>query len=261
MENHIKKYKATSDILFKRIFGFEGNEDITRNLVSSILGRKIEKLSFKNPIQYRKKYNDKEEIFDVKMILDNDTIGEIDMQMVNYHDEDKRFLDYWARMFLTEIERGKNYKKMKKTVVILITDYEIDSLKLIENYQTRWKIMEETLKIPLTNVFELVILELPKAEKALKEGKLDENKNLKEWVKFFTNPFEKGESRLKNIDVDEELKKAYEILEELNANAEEREKIERRIRDLRSLEYAKEYEYNQGLSQGLKKGKIGRAHV
>ena len=91
MENHIKKYKATSDILFKRIFGFEGNEDITRNLVSSILGRKIEKLSFKNPIQYRKKYNDKEEIFDVKMILDNDTIGEIDMQMVNYHDEDKRF--------------------------------------------------------------------------------------------------------------------------------------------------------------------------
>ena len=69
------------------------------------------------------------------------------MQMVNYHNEDKRFLEYWAKMFLTEIEKGKDYKEMKKTIVILITTYEVDKLKLVENYQTRWKIMEESLKI------------------------------------------------------------------------------------------------------------------
>ena len=137
-----ERLMPTSDILFKRIFGVEGNEDITKDLVSSILEKKIEKLEFKNPIGYRMNYNDKEEIFDVKMILDDDTIGEIDMQVVNYHDEDKRFLEYWAKMFLTTIEKGKKYKDMKKTVVILISAYELDNLKGIEEYLTKWKIME-----------------------------------------------------------------------------------------------------------------------
>lgn len=77
---------------------------------------------------------------------------------------------------------------------------------------------------------------------------------MKEWVEFFINPFEKGESDMQ--DIDEELKKAYEILEELNSNEEEREKIERRIMDLRSLAYAKEYEYKQGLEKGAKNKQI-----
>ena len=96
------------------------------------------------------------------------------------------------------------------------------------------------------------ILELPKAKRALQEGKLDDKGNLKEWIKFFINPYEKEDLRM--IDVDKELKKAYEILEHVNSNPEEREKVERRIRELRSLEYAKEYEYNQGLESGIKKG-------
>ena len=57
-------------------------------------------------------------------------------------------------------------------------------------------------------------------------------------------------------DIDEELKKAYEILNDLNSNAEERERIERRIMDLRSLRHAKEYEYNQGLKKGAKEKQI-----
>ena len=146
----------------------------------------------------------------------------------------------------------KILQRLKKTVVILISAYELDNLKGIEEYLTKCKIMEEKLKILLTGVFELDILELPKAKRALQEGKLDDKGNLKEWIKFFINPYEKEDLRM--IDVDKELKKAYEILEHVNSNPEEREKVERRIRELRSLEYAKEYEYNQGLESGIKKG-------
>ena len=143
---------------------------------------------------------------------------------------------------------------MKRTIVILIATFDIDNLKEIEEYKTRWKIKEEKLNIELTNVFELDIIELSKAEKLIKAGKLIENKDQKDWLEFLINPYLKEVPKME--DMNEEIKKAYKIWQNINLSEEEREAAERRYKDLLSLEYAKKYEFEQGKAEGKVEGKI-----
>lgn len=57
-------------------------------------------------------------------------------------------------------------------------------------------------------------------------------------------------------ELNEEVKKAYELWQSLNENEEERDAAERRYLDLASLEYAKKYEYNLGKEEGKEEGKV-----
>ena len=233
--------RPTNDILFKKIFGADGNEQITKDLVSSILGKNIKKLEFKNPDLLRENLDDKNEVLDVRALLDNDTLCDIEVQVINYHDIDKRVLDYWAKMYRTSIHKGdKDYLGMKKTIIILISAFEVDNLKEVEDYHTVYKIIEEKHQKVLTDVFEVDIIELPKAKEEIEKGTFKEVGNLKKWIRFFIDPFEEGKSKMEEMP--EEIKKAYEELQKLNANEAEREIAERRYMDLLSLEYAKKYE-------------------
>ena len=82
-----------NDHIFKRLFGYEGNENITKNLVSNIIGEEIKTLEFKNPYLLRETRNDKEEILDIKALLNNNIQCDIEIQVGNYHDIEKRILN------------------------------------------------------------------------------------------------------------------------------------------------------------------------
>ena len=67
---------------------------------------------------------------------------------------------------------------IKKTICVLIADFELDGLKEIRKYATKWNIREEDYKsVILTEVFEIVKTELPKYIKYAKKEKR-ENLNL-----------------------------------------------------------------------------------
>ena len=48
-KNNRKKLPLTSDIVFKRVFSREGNEEILKALLEAILNIKIAKVEVKNP--------------------------------------------------------------------------------------------------------------------------------------------------------------------------------------------------------------------
>ena len=84
------------------------------------------------------------------------------------------------------IKSGEDYTTLEKGIVILISDYELDGLKNIEKYITKWNIREEEYqKIILTDVMEIYIIELPKFEKYKEKTK---NNILNLWVKFINDP-------------------------------------------------------------------------
>ena len=240
-----------NDFIFKKLFGSEGNELITKDLIETIIGKKIKKLEFKNPYLLREAKKDKEEILDIKVELDNSTLCDIEIQVGNYHDADKRILDYWSKMYRTSIEKGQKYIEMKKTIIIFIASYNIDNLKGIEEYKTRWKILEEKLKIELTDVFEVDIIELSKAEKILKSNKA-ELQEIRNWISFLINPKNLEGTKMK--DMSKEIQKAYELWKNMNLTEEEREVAERRYKDMVALEHAKKYEYEQGRAEGERLG-------
>ena len=156
-----------NDFIFKKLFGSEGNESITKELIEVIIGQKIRKLEFKNPYLLREAKEDKEEILDVK--------------------------------------------------------------------------------VELTDIFEVDIIELSKADKYFKNNK-EKMKEIKNWISFLINPKNIEGANMK--EVSEEIQKAYELWQNMNLTEEEREVAERRYLDMVSLEYAKEYEYKQGIAEG-----------
>ena len=235
------------DYVFKRIFGYIGNEEITKGLISSIIQKEISNIELdNNPILEKDLLDDKVGILDIRAKIENKINCNIEMQIVDRKNIEKRILYYWSKLYNMNIKAGKDYENLEKVIVILITDYEIDSLKEIKKYETKWNIREEEYqKVILTEVMEFYIIELPKYEKYKDKT---ENEKLNKWIKFIKEPggIEMGD--------DKEIKKAKEVLEEISQDKRERylaELREKYILDQKAIEDAG---YDKGLREGMTQG-------
>ena len=165
----------TNDYIFKRIFGKVGNEIITKDFLNSILDNKIKTINLEgNKILEKDLKSDKVGILDIKATLNGQIICNIEMQMVNHKNIHKRLLFYWSKMYLSSLKSGQNYEKLKKTIVILVANFEFEEFREILKVHTKWNIREEEFsKYILTDALELHILELTKLEKTktIKEKK------------------------------------------------------------------------------------------
>ena len=235
------------DYVFKRIFGYIGNEEITKELISSIIGKEINNVELdNNPILEKDLLDDKVGILDIRAKIEDKINCNIEMQIVDRKNIEKRILYYWSKLYNMNIKTGKEYENLEKVIVILITDYEIESLKEIKKYETKWNIREEEYqKVILTDVMEFYIIELPKYEKYKDKT---ENEKLNKWIKFIKEPggIEMGD--------DKAIKKAKEVLEEISKDKRERylaELREKYILDQKAIEDAG---YDKGLKDGISRG-------
>ena len=106
--------------MFKRIFGHIGNEDITASLISSIVEKKITNVELDNSTILEKDLlDDKVGILDIRAKIDNKINCNIEMQVVDHNNIEKRIMFYWSKMYSTSIKSGKDYETLEKTIVIL----------------------------------------------------------------------------------------------------------------------------------------------
>ena len=169
------------------------------------------------------------------------------MQVVKYDNIANRIMYYWTKLYSGDIREGEGYEKLHKTIVILITDFELDVTKDIPKFHTEWKIREtEYSKIVLTNVLEIHIIELPKVE-----NKNKENNKLMVWTKFLKTPEEIGDEDMKE---NEEVKKAKEELDKIKQDKRERELAELRLKYIRDQKAIQSYGFRTGEEKGMKAG-------
>lgn len=142
------------DYVFKRIFGYNGNEEITKSLLSSILNTKINDITLDcKPILEKDLYDDKIGILDIKAKLNDDTICDVEMQIADRRDIEKRILFYWSKLYSQSINSGDSYSNLQKTIIVLFSDYNLDSLKDIEKCVSKWQLTEsDYVKTILTDV-------------------------------------------------------------------------------------------------------------
>lgn len=243
-----------NDYVFKKIFGKIGNENITKNFLNSILETKIESVNLEgNTILEKDLLDDKIGILDIKAKLDNEILCDIEMQVLNYKDIDKRIMFYWSKLYSSSIKSGQNYNSLKKTISILIANFEMKNLTSIPKGHTEWKIREKKFpQIVLTNVFELHIIELPKIKRQLNKMNLvEEEKELLKWIKFLINPKGLGESEMGE---NEALKKAKEEFDNIQNDEYEQRMAELRMKHIMDTKAIEEYGYDKGLEDGLKQG-------
>ena len=234
------------DYVFKRIFGSAGNEKITKSFLEAITKENITDIKLDcNPITEKDLFDDKIGILDIKAKINNNINCNIEMQIVDRKNIEKRILYYWSKMYTSSIKKGDDFDKLEKGIVVLLSDYNIDNLKENNNYITKWQIREEkTHELILTDVLEIYIIELRKVSKD-KKG----DNSLKAWLEFINNPEEKSKMGDK-----EELIKAREILEDMSKTKRERylaEQREKYIMDKHAIHAAG---YDKGLQEGLQEG-------
>ena len=167
------------------------------------------------------------------------------MQVVNNKDIEKRILWYWSKLYSNGIKKGENYKILHRTIVILITNYELDVTKEIEKYFTKWSIREaEYTNVILTKDLEFFIIELPKLRKNKTNTKLDK------WVNFIERP---SQVDIMNEE-DEALKKAREILEDMSKDEHERYIASLREKYILDQNSIRETGIEEGIKQEIKQG-------
>ena len=254
MGNKIELLKPKIDVVFHSLFK-KGNERITKAIISSITKEEIKEIQLEDRHIIGKYPEEKLGILDLKAILDDGAICDIEIQLADNKDTAERFLYYWSRIFSSQLEKGKPYKELNKVIGIIILDYEFDKTKEIEKISTKWKIIEETagISLDLTDKFELFIIEIPKARRMMESNQKDK---LTQWMLFLDNPNNKEVLEIMNKN--EEIKEAIDELEEISKDKELRliaELKEKAIRDERNMmEHAIEDGLKQGIERGIEQG-------
>lgn len=241
--NRETQLKVTNDYIFKKIFAKKGNESILKDLLNSILQIKIKSIEVISDANLERQLeSNKLGILDLKAKVDEDTIVNIEIQIINRYNMIERTLFYWSGLYYNVLQKGADYKEIKKVIAINILDYN----EFEEGpYHEIAKLRREYLYKILTDKIEIHFIQIPKFKKQRKDMKT----KLDMWMDFISQIDEK---EVKNaMSKNKEIKKAQEEYEYLTGDEEERRIAflrEKAIRDENSI-------FDAGKDIGRKEGK------
>ena len=90
-------------------------------MISSILRRKVSDLKLdNNPILEKDILDDKIGILDIKAKIDNSINCDIEMQVLDRRNIEKRLLFYWSKMYNKTIKTGEDFSELEKGIVIVM---------------------------------------------------------------------------------------------------------------------------------------------
>ncbi len=215
-----------NDVVFQALFGTKGSENILGGLLSKILNDKVENVSLDaNQNLVRNIPDEKLGILDLRAKIGNEIDVNIEVQLVDQHQLPERILYYWAKRYGEQLKSGEDYSKLKKTIAILFTDYDIPELKEFKDSHTEWYLREKrNISVMLFKNIEIHIVEMPKILKYRKETE----EGLSNWVEFLLNPESEGVKM--STKKDKELKDAYDKLETISGDEELRRLAELRMK-------------------------------
>lgn len=253
-------YKITPrvDLAFKKIFGVEENKDLTISLINSILAAEdqVSDITLLNPYNPQNFANDKLSILDIKAESADGKRINIEIQVSDQADYDKRALYYWAKLYTEQLATGKNYSTLNKAIGIHILNFT--SIPETEQYHNTFQLKEKHNHLHYFKNIELHTIELDKFDASLP-------KPLNEFVKKIRTSLDLWSSFLTRYDLlnldnlpteinKPELKKALTILQQINFTKAEHDAYEDRLKWLRDETSALEKKFNDGVALGRAEG-------
>src|SRR5689334_21825825 len=110
------------DLAFKKIFGVEENKDLLISLINSIISKEdqVADVTLLNPYNPKNFRHDRLSILDIKAKGMDGKRFNIEIQITDEGDYDKRALYYWAKLYSEQLKTGDNYSKLSKAIGIHI---------------------------------------------------------------------------------------------------------------------------------------------
>ena len=242
--------KPKIDFAFKEIM--ENNEARTGFLaaVLKVNPKDIKETQILNPYLRKMHEDDKLGILDVRVLLNNDTEIDTEIQLAEFAAWANRTLFYLSKMFADQIEKGQDYSLLKKCVSISILDFLLFKEEETEFYSC-FHIREDSRNFLYTDKMEFHVIELPKLPEELKE-----EDSLLLWAKFI------NAERKEEFDMLAEkspyINSAYQHLQVISQDKEKRLEYEAREKAVRDhnqmMKEARERGMQEGMREGMREG-------
>lgn len=121
-----KKYNLKNDVIFKSFFSRKGNEEFLIDFLNALLKIDIKNILIREEVNLEKmSVEEKGGRLDLQAEIENGMIINIEMQIRDNHNIEERTTLYSSKVLSREAERGKDYKDIKKVIMINILDYEL----------------------------------------------------------------------------------------------------------------------------------------
>lgn len=233
----MERLKPLNDFIFKKLFGEKGDEPVLIAFLNAVLQKtrkeEIKEIVIKDNKELTKELiNDKTGRIDVRATTVKGEEIDIEVQIKDQNNMDKRTLFYWSKLYLEGIKKGSDYKELNKVITINLLDFEYLETKQYHSSFHLWE--DEQKDYMLTDLVEIHFIELPKfralQNKDFKESSLqrwlaflekDINKNMLEELMNMEPAIKMAEEKLDYLSSDPytiELYKAREDSEHEKAN-------------------------------------------
>nr|WP_296464271.1 Rpn family recombination-promoting nuclease/putative transposase [uncultured Acetatifactor sp.] len=186
----------------------------------------------------REHEDDKQGILDVRLLMDNDSEIDIEIQLSELKVWADRSLFYLAKMFTEQINPGDSYHVFKKCVSISILDFILFQGET--EFHSCFHIREDKRHFLYTDKMEFHVIELPKLPEALGEDCTD----LELWAKFISA--ERKEEFDMLAEKNPYIESAYQKLQVISQDSQKRLEYEAREKAIR--------DYNEGMYEAEQRG-------
>ena len=206
----------------------------------------IKETQILNPYLRKMHEDDKLGILDVRVLLNNDTEIDTEIQLAEFAAWANRTLFYLSKMFADQIEKGQDYSLLKKCVSISILDFVLFKEEETEFYSC-FHIREDSRNFLYTDKMEFHVIELPKLPEELKE-----EDSLLLWAKFI------NAERKEEFDMLAEkspyINSAYQHLQVISRDKEKRLEYEARKKAVRDHNQMMKEARERGMQEGRREG-------
>ncbi|WP_144519834.1 Rpn family recombination-promoting nuclease/putative transposase [Bacillus thuringiensis] len=249
------------DFAFKQLFGTKGNENILMGFLNAVLQKTlpspITSLTLEDPHVYKEYKEDKLSIMDVRATLGTGEFVNIEIQIANKHDIQKRSLYYWSKLYASQMQEGIPYSKLQKAITINVLDFVLYPKQ--EHVATTGVLWDVEQGIRISEDIEIHYIELPKL--------------IAQWRKEQVNPWQdtfvrwllllsanEDEHLTKTLEAiameqDETLQQAIQKWDNMSHNQQFRREYEAREKILLDEKAAVAHAEQKGIEKGLKRGR------
>ena len=237
--------KPKVDYAFKEIMM---NEKARIGFLSSVLKIRpedIRETRILNTSLRKEHKDDKLGILDVRILMNDDTEIDIEIQLTELKVWADRSLFYLAKMYTEQISEGKQYDVFKKCVSISVLDFDLFEGET--EFYSCFHIREDSRSFTYTDKMEFHVMELPKLPKELKE----DCSNVELWARFINA--ERKEEFDMLAQKDPYIASAYGQLQVVSQDREKRLEYEARQKAI--------LDHNQMMYEATQRGwKAGEKH-
>ena len=124
-----KTFNALNDALFKFVFGKAERKAILIDFLNTFLCKELEHpikdVRYSPTEKSPKHFNAKASRFDLACELDSGAKAQIEVQLIDQKNMERRSLCYWSQSYLDNFEHGQGYQKLVPVYMLNILNFEL----------------------------------------------------------------------------------------------------------------------------------------